>query len=219
MQTGFDFGDIVDEVIELAVGENSTAADVTSARRSIHRLLERWHGLQYNTWRVRTLAVSIAAGVPTVTLPATVDDVLAAMVVQNPGTSTESETPMQRLGDTEYAHLTKKTVSGVPTQFYLRRTEPPTLSVYPTGRAGRVETVKVTYVARPETFDRVSNDIDAPSRWLNALILGAAADLAAKRPERAGPNRATVLKAEYEAVLNEVVQNDRQRKSFKFRMG
>ena len=214
MRSGFDFADIIDEVIVRAFGETSVAEDVTSARRSIYLVLEEWHALQYNTWRVRTRDFTFQSGFPAVNLPVEVDDVISVSNVLTSG----NETPMRRMPEAEYAQVTNKAQAGQPSSYLLRRTEPPVLTVYPTGVAGQTSTLRITYVQRPEVFDRMSDSIDAPGRWLRPLIFGAAADLASKTPERSG-DRIMVLQQKYTEALALAVTNDRDRSDFRMRIG
>ena len=216
MRNGFDFADIVDEVVTRAVGEVSTAEDVISARRSIYMVLDEWHALQYNTWRVKTRDYGFSPGAAVIQLPVEVDDIMAATVVQEAGADTE--TPLRRMSEAEYANLSNKDTAGKPSQYRLRRTEPPVLTLYPTGQVGRPGVVRLTYIERPAVFDRFDNNIDAPGRWLRPLIYGAAADLAAKNPERAG-ERYAILAQQYQAALAVALPNDRDRTDFRMRIG
>ena len=215
MRSGFDYADIIDEITQRALGENTTAADVASARRSIYLVLENWHALSYNTWRVKTQ--DFAAGDGVVYLPATVDDLLTATLVRQSGGQT-SEIVLRRISESEYAAIANKDSSGPPTQFVLRRTEPPTLQLHPKGRTAHVEIIRATYISRPAAFDRSAHTADdLPARWLHALIIGAALDLASKFPERAG-DRFTILSATYPVALQMALSNDRQRTSFRWRI-
>jgi hypothetical protein len=218
MNTGFDFADIVDEVMARALGETTTAADVASAKRSIYMVLEDWHAQQFNTWRIKTLETGFVSGVPTVALPMDLDDVLTVNAVSNASMERITETPMQRISETEYSQLTTKLTTGLPTQFVLHRTEPPSMTCVPAGRYGRTETIRITYIKRPEMYDRFGTSVDAPARWVNPLIFGAAADLAMKNPDRSS-GRAENLSAMYQRALTLALANDRQRTSFRMRIG
>ena len=217
MQNGFDFGDIIDEIIERAYGENSTASDVASARRSIYLTLERWHAQQFNTWRIKTQDFPVADG--RVMLPRSVDDILTASCVQTFADGRETETAMTRVSETEYANLTSKDIAGQPTQFAVRRTINPHMKVHPKGRSGRTEMLRVTFIARPDEFTRHgSNTDDLPARWLQPLILSSALDLASKDPQRAGL-RLEMLASNAPVAEGIALTNDRQRNSFKMRIG
>lgn len=217
MQSGFDFGDIIDEVIARALGETSTAADVISAKRSIYMVLEDWHAQQFNTWRVKTLTFGTSPDTPQVRLPANIDDVLS-VTTRNTSQPLGSETPLTRMSETEYANLSTKNTRGQPTQFMLRRTEPPVIFLNPVGRVGQTEIITVTYIARPDQYDRFGGEVDAPARWQNALIIGSALDLATKNPARAG-ERLNYLPGMYDRALKLALTNDRDRTSFRMRIG
>lgn len=216
MRTGFDYADIMDEIIERAFGETSTSDDIISAKRSMYMVLEDWHAQQFNTWRVKSIDTGFAAGVALVPLPLGLDDVLEVTSIERLG-EVVNENPMTRVSETEYAQIANKATAGRPSQYTLRRTEPPRLACYPAGRLGQTEILRVTYIERPSQFDRNGTDLDAPARWLNPLILGVAADLASKNPERA-KGRIPRLDAAYARALDIALKNDRQRNSFKMRI-
>lgn len=219
-RSGFDFGDVVEEVIDRTVGESSTAEDVTSIRRSIHLVMEEWHAAGYNTWRVKHRDFSFGATEGQVALPSEIDDILQANIVLSYGVDGAArETPLSRMSETQYAQLNTKSTQGVPTQYVLYRSEPPSLAVFPVGRQGQTETLRITYVARPAAFDRFDNDSDIPSRWLRALIFGVSADFASKRPRRVHPRVAERLDAQYAEARELALRNDGQRVGWKMRMG
>jgi hypothetical protein len=221
MRNTFDYADIIEEVMETGLGDTATADDVITARRSIHLLLVDWSAKQYNTWRVQTRDFAIPGVAAPIQLPVNIDDIMIAKTVVD----NTDETPMTRMSEAQYAALTDKTIIGRPTQFLLRRTEPPQLFVYPVGRSGG-ETIRLTYVERPEAFDRNRNSVDAPDRWIKALILGAAASLVRKRPNRfmtsagysTAEQRYQSLQSDYGVALAEALVNDRQRTGFRLRI-
>jgi len=214
MRNGYDFGDIIDEIIEHALGENSVASDVDSARRSIFFVLNDWHARQFNTWRVRSLDLAFIGGFAKIQLPLDLDDVLVVNALSADG----KETPMVRLSETQWAMLTTKNTAGQPTQFVLHRTEPAVIEFTPAGFSGATQGVRITYIQRPADFDRYSTDVDLPARWHNALITNAALHLALKRPERAN-KRITGLTQLATSSLTLALGDDRQRVSFKMRIG
>lgn len=216
MRSGFDIADIMDEIVQRAYGENSTAADVISARRSMYLVLENWHAQQFNTWRIRTQDFVVANG--QVALPAKIDDVLTITCVNEFSDGRISETAMERVSETEYANFTTKDITGQPTTYMLRRTEMPRIFVHPKGRTGRTEKIRVTYIARPDNYDPMSSGTDdLPARWLNPLIINAALDLASKNPERSGM-RLEILAANAGPAVALAQTNDRQRNSFRMRI-
>jgi hypothetical protein len=216
MRSGFDIADIMDEIVQRAYGERTTAEDIISARRSVYLTLENWHALQYNTWRIRTKDFIAANGI--LNLPAGIDDILTATCVNEFSDSRTSETAMERISETEYANLTTKDIAGQPTTYMLRRTELPRMFLHPRGRTGRPEKIRVTYIGRPENYSPFEDGTDdLPARWLNALILSAALDLASKNPERSGL-RLQILSANAGPAVGVALANDRQRNNFRMRI-
>jgi len=221
--TGFDFSDLCDDAVQRAGGETATAEDIVKVRRALRIILERWAALRYNTWRIASTTVGIGQ-TPVVRLPKEVDDVLQVNA-QNPRApigSVGSESIMRRIGPQEYAQLTNKMVAGQPAQYYLNRTQgAPELYVFPIGRPNVVETLEVWYVARPAAFDTYSNEVDAPGRWLEALVCGVALELARKRVRDDGTydeNLIMRLKSEADEA-NLIAQNaDRSRHRYRFRI-
>ena len=69
MDTGFDFADVVDEVVARAGGETATAADIQKIRRGMRILAERWTAQGYNTWRIQTMTTQASGTHPEIILP------------------------------------------------------------------------------------------------------------------------------------------------------
>lgn len=208
MPTGFDFADVVEDVVDRAGGDQTTAADIVRIRRGVRLLLERWEAQRFNTWRIRTQDVRASGRNPTIVLCDDVDDVLNVNVINEDG----SESPMTRITPVAYAQLANKLSIGDPSQFWLDRQDPPRLQVYPVRDIG----LRVTYVQRPAEFNRYETTADdVPGRWLEALILGLAHDLARKRPPY---NEALIARLKSEASEAESIAHDadRDRTRFKF---
>jgi len=212
--TAFDFADVVDEAVSRSGGETATAADIMNVRRSMRLLTERWLGQGYNMWRIKTMTVGISGSSPIVQLPKCIDDVINVnSVVEGLG----SEAPMKRTTATQYAMLTTKDTQGRPAQFWLSRSDPPSLHIYPIGSIATPTTLVVTYVERPEAFERYGETSDIPSRWLEALVTGLALDLARKRPPY---NEPLIARLKQEAAEAEDIaqRNDRDRSRYKMRI-
>jgi len=219
MADRFDFADVLDEAIALSGGESTTADDVLSARRSLHLLLIEWNNRSFNTWRVKHETFSVGRG-GQVLLPTRIDDVIQVSS-NNPETQVDflgSQANMKRISATEYANLTVLP-KGRPSMYYLERSEPPRLYVYPIGREDVRETLEVWYVQRPDEFDRLSNiDPDLPQRWLNAMVSGVAVRMAKKRPG-ISEERIARLERDYERDLEICTNSDRERVGFAVRLG
>jgi hypothetical protein len=214
MATGsFDLSDLTDEAVARSGGEASTAADVISIRRSLRLLTERWTAQGYNTWRIETLEMDFIGDQEGVLqLPDCVDDVINVSVSQTSVSIDKSS--IRRISAAEYAALNRTDTQGRPSQWWLHRTEPPVLRLYPTSPAK----ITVTYVARPEEFNRTGDaTTDVPGRWLEALTLGLALDLARKKPPF---NEQLIqrLNQEYQVAEKLAQDADRDRVRFRYKL-
>lgn len=214
-QTGFSFVDIVEDAVQRAGGQDVTAATIISARRSLYTLTEEWASQRLNTWRVRSEVFgSATTASATVQLPDRVDDILDVSVIRSSG----SETTMKRMSATEYAQITNKATTGQPSSWWLDRSVRPVLYQYPTGPAQ----LAIWYVERPEAFGPYTDVTSGiPGRWLRAMVLGLAYDLAAKAPQFGGVYDEALLQRlqqDYRRALALAQDNDRERKPYVYRI-
>lgn len=219
MTQPFDFADLVEEASARAGGEATTGADVENIQRSLYLIQQDWMQKGFPTWRVETTEIVFTGGHPDVQLPEWVDDIIVATSSKDHGSS---EQTMKRVPVDQYAQLTNKTTAGRPSQFFLRRSEPPVMQIYPAGTPGEMGYLTLTYIRRPEEFERHSPDSDVPARWSRALVAGLALELARKRPLPTGGydegliNR---LKGEYNEAEVLAKGDDRERATLRLRMG
>lgn len=220
---GFQLSDVLDHAVRLSGGTTGAAADVNSARLALRLLLEEWNAQGFRTWKIRQWQVSGFG--PEVILPPEVDDVFDVHVLnlQPTGITGISEKGMRRITASAYAQLTSKTSPGQPSQFYLQRSEPPSLFVFPVGRRQLTdsETFDVYGVERPPDWDRNSNEMDLPGRWLQAAIKGVALELSKTRQTAKGKidlERVQMLGADYEKSLDLAARGDRERTSYRIRI-
>lgn len=221
----FTGDDLIEEALRYAGGEQSTADDVVSARRSMYLLLEEWTARWGMTFRVGRAFIDTLPAVPGVVLEdVQIDDVIDVVVSTKvaPQPSDTYVPISERLSASEYAKISDKLSDGQPSSFYLERTEPPTLYCYPTG-AGLSATVWFHY--KPSEFDHDSNRLDVPRRWHRALMLATALAVAAKRPWPADAammnsqqQRINQLEAWSAAAFAEARPADRERTPYRVRL-
>jgi len=211
--TALDFADLVDEAVARSGGEAATAADVLNVRRSFRILSERWLAKGFNTWRLCSTEIVVLGLTPELGLPADVDDV----VTVNVRTAGGSEANMRRISPNEYNQLTRPKTLGLPSQFYLDRSTPPSLKIFPIGTPTSPVTLVVNYVSRPEAFQRYGQPDDVAGRWLEALILGLALELARKRPPY-DEGLISRLKGEAQEAEDIAMAADRGRQRFRYRI-
>jgi hypothetical protein len=213
MATGFDFADIYDEVVSRAGGEQSTAEDVLRVRRGMRLILERWEQQGYNTWRIRQQSVLASGSSSGIKLSSCVDDVIHVL--------RQGGGPLERATMDRYMRLPDKSKTGRPGLFTLMRQEPPVLRLYPCGDAGTPETLEVWYVDRPDAFSNTgTTHDDVPGRWLEAMIVALAHDLARKRPGPNGYNEQLIMRLDAERREAEEIcrRADRDRARYRYRI-
>ena len=213
-----DFADILDEAIALSGGEERTAEEIISARRSAYLLLQKWQQLNYNTWRVKQVRISLDGSAERYVLPRDVDDLLDVRASANVVTGTtkvDSWSPITRISRGDYYRLTNHQTYGQPSQIWLDRTDPPAVHPYPIGIKG--QQIQLVYVERPKDFDPIGNAFDAPDRWTLALVTGIAASMSKKRIP-IDVNRVDMLMRDYTEAETLAVGDDRERVNFRLRV-
>lgn len=224
--TGFDWADVFEDVVDRAGGGTATAQDVNRVRRGLRLITERWNIEGYNLWRVCSTTVGVGGVDGCVSLPSGIDDVINVAARDERGSTIAS---LHRLSETEYARLYKRDPRheadygydyGLPTQYALRRTDPPALLVWPIGQQHLSCELEVTYVARPGRFQRYDDPDtqEVAGRWLEALVLCLAHDLARKRPPY---DEALISRLTSEMAAAEVLaqRGDRGRQRYRYRIG
>jgi hypothetical protein len=210
MDTGFSIEDVIIDALERIGGEASEASEVLSARRSIRLLLEEWAAMGLNTWRLEHIDIALPSTSEGHVLQPNIDDVLDVTIRTATGTQRD-ETVIERAGRSEYVSFPDKSQTGRPGSWYLRRTEPPQLFLWPVGTEEYL--ARVYFMARPTGPDAYGWEVDAPTRWLPALVHGVAYDLGQKRPGLPEPTIAR-LRTNYGERLQLCKRNDRDRVSF-----
>jgi len=156
--------------------------------------------------------VVAVGGQPFIPLPACVDDIIH--VVHERGGE------LTRIPPDRYMTIGPKDRIGTPGEWWLAREECPKLYLHPTGNGTPLE---VWYVERPANFNASSANMDdVPGRWLEAMILGLALDLARKRPGDGGSyNEGLIQRLVAEAAEAEdiAMRADRDRSRFRYRIG
>jgi len=216
----FSFPDLVDDAVDQAGGGEATAEDVARVRRAIIMLTERWNAKGYNTWRVERIDRFLVAN-GEADLPRSVDDLLTVLELRTNSSGDEHEIPLDRVSHSQYSYLVDKKTRGRPSQVFLQRSVCPRLYVYPIGEDGQV-TLRLWVVTRPKGLDIYDTDADdIPARWLPALTVGVAHQLARRRAiPGQGINESLVARLGAEAREAEEVAmlGDRERVDYTYRI-
>lgn len=208
MQTGFTFADVFDDVVARAGGSDSTAEDAAKVRRGLQILLNRWENAGYNTWRLKTLAVVATGASIGMNLPDNVDDVINVTRLEGGG-------KLDRVPVDRFMTFDPQPRRATPSSWALVREERPRLMLYP---AGEDDQLIVWYIARPAHYSVGSSGLDdVPGRWMEAVIMGLAHDLASKRPPY-DEQLIERLRASSVAAEELARRADRDRANFRYRI-
>jgi hypothetical protein len=215
----FDFPSIYEEIVARAGGEQSTAEDVLKVERGVRLVLQRWANQRYPTWRVTRVTLTASGYTDTIPMPTDVDDILQASVVNQDGSKVLD---MTRVPGSRFMQMGNRSLEGTPSQFWLNRAEPPELMIYPCGIRGRVTLLALWVVATPPEWTHGDPGVSVvPQRWLEALIVAGAHDLASKRPAEGGTYDETLiarLKVERAEAEKIALDADRDRAHFSYRI-
>lgn len=198
------FTDLIEEAYDRAGIELRSGYDMRSARRSLNLMLNDWNNKGLNLWTVDSGTISVVSGTKDYTLPADTVDLLEH-VIRN---SDNQDYTLYRVTVSTYAHQTNKSSPGRPTQIYIQRTDPPTVTLWPEPN----EDFTLVYW-RLRRMDGLVSGIDGspdvPSRFLQPLVSGLAYYTAMKF----NPNKMAILKQEYDEQWSLAAEEDRDRSS------
>ena len=134
-------------------------------------------------------------------------DILSAVIRLNSGTSTQSDTTLNRISRDQYLNLTNKLTQAQPTQFYVDRQITPQVRVWNT--PNQTSTYEFVYdrLVRMDDADAYTNDAEVPFRFYPCLTAGLAYYISMKR----NPQLTQLLKAQYEEEFERAAAEDRDR--------
>ena len=208
-----DVADYVEEAFERCGIELRTGYDLKSATRSLNLMLAEWANRGLNQWTITEKTVTMVKDTKTynvdstnATAPIDVLDVFIRETVSNETT----DLPMTRLSRAEYAHITTKSTTGKPNQFFINKQTTPTISVWPAPDKNSTYTVHMNVLTRMDDVDAATDTLQMPFRFYPCLAAGLAYYLAIKR----APDRVQLLKAVYEEEFERAASEDRDRSSF-----
>jgi len=135
-------------------------------------------------------------------------DILSAVVRQNDGTSTQTDTSITRVSRDTFLSISNKRSTSTPSQFYVDRQIIPTLRLWPTPNSSSLKLV-FDRLTRIEDADADVNTVDVPFRFYPCLTAGLAYYIAMKKT----PERVKLLKAVYEEEFERAAAEDRDRSS------
>ena len=211
----FELGvaDYVEEAFERCGIELRTGYDLKTATRSLNLMLAEWSNRGLNQWSIKEKTVAMVKDTTTYNVDSTngtaAIDVLDVFIRETIG-SEATDLPMSRLSRAEYSHITTKSTTGKPNQFFVNKQLTPTISVWPAPDKNSTYTIYMNVLTRMDDADAGANTLDMPFRFYPCLAAGLAYYISLKR----APDRTQMLKALYEDEFARALAQDEDRSSF-----
>lgn len=202
-----DVNDYIEEAFERCGLEARDAYDLRTARRSLNLLLAEWANQGVNRWTIRQTTTALVVGTSSYNLGADTIDVLQVLYREGTGTS-QNDRELIRTNRAEFFGLPNKNSTGNPNQYYIDRQILPTIKLWPVPTVA--DSLVYQRLVRMEDADGYSNTLEVPYRFYPALAAGLAFYISLKK----APDRTPLLKAMYDAELENAKGEDRDRGSF-----
>ena len=205
-----EFDDIIIEAYERCGLEGRDGYEMKTALRSINLMFADWANRGLNLWTIEQRQVPLIAGQFEYTLPDDTVDALSAVIRTNAGTSNQQDITIDRIGYAEYLHVPNKNTRSRPAQYFVQRTVPAKLFLYPAPDDTTAYVFRYYAIRRIQDTGAFTNTADTSFRFLPALIAGAAYYLSIKK----APDRVPMLKQFYEEEFARAAAEDRERSSY-----
>ena len=111
--------DIAEEAFERCGLQTRSGYDIKTARRSINLMLAEWANRGLNLWTIEQRTKTLTAGTSSYDLDADLVDILSAVITEASDSTVDRQ--IERISRAEYLHISKKSTSASPTQFYIER--------------------------------------------------------------------------------------------------
>ena len=214
-----DIAELCEEAYERAGLELRSGYDLKTARRSLNFLLTEWANKGINLWTVKSGTLTLVTGQKTYTtadgLPADAIDYIEHVCRTTSG-GQAVDISLNRISVSTYANIPTKDQSGRPYQIYVdRATNAPKITLWPVPDSSNTYTLAYWYLKREDdATNPVSQTIEIPFRFYNALVAGLSYHIALKKPEAS--DRISMLKDLYDEAFQLAADEDRDRSSVRF---
>jgi hypothetical protein len=195
--------ELLDEAWERCALDPRTLTErhARSALRSIEAVLVAWTNRGLNLWQVDRQSATLAVGAATLTLPASTSDVLEAFV-----TDAGADLALSPMSRDEWMALPRKLEPGRPTSYWVERVNAaPVLHLWPV--PDRAYPLGYSRIRVPQDVSALSQTVDAPRLWTDALCYAVAARLA----EKFAPAAAQALEGKAAAAFADAAGENRER--------
>ena len=203
--------DTIEEAYELAGLDLRTGYDAETARRSLNIMFADWSNRGVNLWTIEQVTTNLTAGTNSYTLNSYDIDIVSAVIRQIDG-STTTDLQLTRIGRTEYLNIPDKSSTGRPNQLFLDRQTTPVVKLWPTPDSTYTYRLVANTIQRIDDASASAQDPEIPSRFMPCMASGLAYYIALKR----NPEKAAILKTQYEQDFKLAADEDRNRTSLHF---
>jgi hypothetical protein len=200
-----EFDDLISEAYERCGLEERDGYDMRTARRSLNLMFAEWANRGLNLWTIEQREITMVAGQPEYTMPADTVNALSAVIRTNAGTQQQQDITIDRISQNEYLHLPDKLTTSRPAQYYVQRTVPTKLFVYPAPDNTQPYIFRYYAIRRIQNAGAYTNTADISFRFLPALAAGLAYHMSVKK----APERTVMLKQIYDEEFQRAAQEDR----------
>ena len=204
--------DTIEEAFELAGIELRTGYDAETARRSLNIMFADWSNRGVNLWTIEQVTTTLTSGTSSYTLNSYDIDIVSAVIQQTDGNSNTTDLNIERIGRTEYLNIPDKSSTGRPNQLFLDRQTTPVVKLWPTPDSTYTYRLVANTIQRIDDASASAQDPEIPSRFMPCMASGLAYYIALKR----NPEKAAILKTQYEQDFKLAADEDRNRTSLHF---
>jgi hypothetical protein len=208
--------DVFTEILERCgiFGDRVQPVHLDSAKRSINLLLGEWENDGPTLYTIEQITQALTASDADYTLAAKVVEIVGQPLIRDADDSNR-ETPVTLISRSEYYSFSDKTTTGKPSLIYLERVNPPVLYTYPVADESSRYTLILPCLRSAQDVTALTETPEAPKRWLEAIIAGAAAKMAVKW----APQRLPFLSGEATGAYRLARNADTERVPFRVTIG
>jgi len=199
------FDDLITEAYERCGIESRDGYEMKTALRSLNIIFAEWANRGLNLWTIEQREVLLVAGEFEYELPSDTVNALSAVIRTNAGQSTQQDITIDRISRAEWLHIPNKYTQSRPAQYYVQRSVPTTLYLYPAPDDTQTYTFVYYAIRRIENTGAYMNTADIVFRFLPALVAALAFHLSVKK----APDRMGALKQLYEEEFARAAAEDR----------
>lgn len=181
----------MDEIVDAAYarigGEQVSGYEAKVAIRNLNLLFQFFQSRRVALWTIERRNFEIIDLTQSFTLPPEVIDIVNAVTRINPELTTRSDIPCTRFSRDDWVNLPNKNSWGRPMNYWLdRQRDAPVVTLWPLNRGVYMQFVYYAVVRSQDSL-RLRDNVDAPVRWLPAVISGLALYLGRERAAKTDP--------------------------------